>query len=204
MAATELTEQRGIAVDASRRPARQTGGQPLAAAIAAAWLYAYTSIWAATLAVAGLLALAGRALLHPTRQVLGLTLRGDRNPPPHLAHVLILAAHNIPVAAWPLLLGLTGAARHRLARSVADSVVLACVIVNTLPVGAALAAYGTPLLPYVPQLPLEWAGLALGYGSWLVQRKRTLSTGERIVWLALIASVLLCAAALETLAVPHR
>jgi len=194
MAATELTGS----------PPPQTGSRGLPRGVAAAWLHAYTAIWIATLAAAGLLALGGRTLLHSTRQVLGLNLTAGRHPPPNIGHILTLAAHNIPVAAWPLLLGLTGAARHRLGRRFADTVVLACVTANTLPVGAALAAYGTPLLPYVPQLPLEWAGLALGYGSWLVQRQRALTTGERFVWFALIASVLLCAAALETLAVPHR
>ncbi len=55
---------------------------------------------------------------------------------------------------------------------------LACIIVNTLQVGAALGAYGTALLPYIPQLPLEWGGLALGASAWLVQRRRALTVSE--------------------------
>jgi hypothetical protein len=169
-----------------------------------AWLYAYTAVWVATLVPAALLALAGRALALPVRHLLALALTAHRNPPPRVGHILALAAHNIPIAAWPLLLGLAGAHRHRLATHVADGVLLACIILNTLPVGAALGAYGAPLLPYIPQLPLEWAGLALGASAWLVQRRRALSVPEGLGLLALIAGVLLCAAVLETVEVPHR
>jgi hypothetical protein len=174
------------------------GGSPVA------WLYAYTAVWVATLIPAALLALAGRALALPVRHLLALALTAHRNPPPRVGHILALAAHNIPIAAWPLLLGLAGAHRHRLATHVADGVLLACIILNTLPVGAALGAYGAPLLPYIPQLPLEWAGLALGASAWLVQRRRALSVPEGLGLLALIAGVLLCAAVLETVEVPHR
>jgi hypothetical protein len=169
-----------------------------------AWLYAYIATWIATLTPAVLIALAGRALTLLVRRLLGLALLAHRNPPPRIGHVLALAAHNIPIAAWPLLLGLMGAHRHRLTMHVADGVLVACMILNTLPVGAALGAYGATLLPYVPQLPLEWAGLALGASAWLVQRHRALTVTERLWLLALSSGVLLCAAVLETVAVPHR
>jgi len=162
------------------------------------------AIWAATLAPAALVALAGGTLVTPVRRTLALALTPARNPPPQVGHVLALAAHNIPIGAWPLLLGLAAADRHRLARHAADSVLTACIIANTLPVGAAIGAYGPALIAYIPQLPLEWAGLALGYGSWLVQRQRALSARERLVWLGLIVAMLLVGAMLESVAVPHR
>ena len=115
----------------------------------------------------------------------------------------MLTAHNIPIAAWPLLLGLAGAQSSRRGRTAADTLVLACMLANVVPVGAALGAYGTALLPYVPQLPLEWAGLAAGYAGWLVQRRRPLTARARLAWLALICG-LLAAGVLETAAVPHR
>jgi hypothetical protein len=193
MAATELSTSPG-----------RTGHRWLPAGLPAAWLHAYAAVWIATLVPAGLIALAGRTLALPARHLLGLALTAQHNPPPHIEHVLALAAHNIPIAAWPLLLGLTGAHRHRLAMRVADGVLLACIILNTLPVGAALGAYGTAVLPYIPQLPLEWGGLALGASAWLTQRRRPLTVPEALGLLALTAGVLLCAAALETVAVPHR
>jgi hypothetical protein len=193
MAATELTWWR-------RRAARRW----LPVGLARMWLHAYAAVWAATLTAAAIIALVGQPLAALVRRVLGLALSAQRNPPPHVGHVLALAAHNIPIAAWPLLLGVLGAHRHRLATHVADGVLLACIIANTLPVGAALGAYGTAVLPYIPQLPLEWGGLALGASGWLVQRRRALAASEGIGVFVLIACVLLCAAALETVAVPHR
>jgi hypothetical protein len=176
----------------------------LPAGLPRAWLRAYTATWIATLGFAALVALAGEPLTSTTRHLLGLRLTPHHNAPPHFEHVLALAAHNIPIFAWPLLLCVTAAHRHSLARRMADTVLLACVMVNTLQVGAALGAYGAPLLPYVPNVPVEWAGLALGASSWLVQRRRALTVHEGLVWLALTAGVLLCAATLETVAVPHR
>jgi hypothetical protein len=146
----------------------------------------------------------GASLVLPIRQLLGLRLAAGVNPPPGVEHVLTLSAHNVPICAWPLLLGVVGAHRHRLARRLGDGLVLACMIANTLPVGAALGACGTRLLPYLPQLPLEWAALALGASGWLIQRRRALSIGEGLWSVALIVCVLLCAAVLETAAVPHR
>jgi len=167
----------------------------------AAWLRAYAAIWVATLGSAALVALLGAPITRTVRHLLGLRLEPDRNPPPQVGHVLALAAHNIAIAAWPLLLGVAGAHQHRLARHVADGVLLACIAVNTVLVGGALGAYGTSLLPYIPQLPLEWAALALGASSWLTHRRTALTFAE---WLAAIACLLVCAAVLETGAVPHR
>jgi hypothetical protein len=185
-------------------PSRRTERRWLPAGLGAAWLYAYAGVWIATLVPAVLVALVGQPLVLPVRHVLGLTLTAHRNPPPGIGHVLFSEAHNLPIVAWPLLLGLIGAHRHPLAKHVADGLLTACIIVNTLQVGAALGAYGAPLLPYLPQLPVEWGGLALGASAWLVQRRRALTVAEGLGLLALIAGVLLCSAALETVAVPHR
>lgn len=175
-----------------------------ACGISAAWLYAYATLWTCTLATAGAVAVLGRPLSSATRQLLGLTLTPSQTAPPHLSHVLALAAHNIPIAAWPLLLGVAGVGRHRLAVRAADGVLVACMLANTVPVGAAIGAYGSAVIAYVPQLPAEWAGLAIGYGSWLVERRRPVGSRERLQWLTLIAATLLLAAGLETVTVPHR
>jgi hypothetical protein len=156
------------------------------------------------LGAAAVAALAGESFAITTRRLLELRLTANATPAPTVERVLALSAHNIPIAAWPLLLGVMGTQRHRLGRRIADTVVIACIMANVLPVGAALGSYGPSLLPYVPQLPLEWAGLALGASSWLVQRRGALTLGEGLVWLFLIVGALLCAAVLETVGVPHR
>jgi hypothetical protein len=185
-------------------PSRRTGSRWLPAGLGVAWLYAYAGVWIATLVPAALVALAGQPLVLPVRHALGLALTAQRNPPPGIGHVLFSEAHNLQIVAWPLLLGLIGAHRHPLAKHVADGLLTACIIVNTLQVGAALGAYGTPLLPYIPQLPVEWGGLALGASAWLIQRDRALTVSEGLGLLALITVAVLCAAVLETVAVPHR
>lgn len=178
---------------------RRLGGE-----VARAWVCAYTTLWAATLATAALIALAPATVTAAVRETLALSLTATATGPPVPGRVLTLAAHNIPIAAWPLLLGLLGVGSEPRARRGADILVGACLLANTLPVGAAVGVYGARLLPYVPQLPIEWAALAVGYGGWLVQRRRVMSGGERLLSLALVIVVLVLAAALETYAVPHR
>ena len=169
-----------------------------------AWAAAYAAVWAATLGFAVPVAAAGPPLTTPVQRLLGLRLMRSVNPPPGLSRVVALTAHNLPIAAWPILLGVLGAHRHHLSTRIADTVVLGTLTANVLPVGAALGAYGTALLPYVRQLPAEWAGLALGSGAWLVQRKTPLTVKEGAVWFALTGCVLFCAAVFETFGVPHR
>jgi hypothetical protein len=187
MAAAELT------VASSRRP---LGPERRA------WLAAYGAVWAATLASAAIVAVA--ELRPSVRHWLRLRLQARETPPPSLGHVLALTAHNLPVAAWPLLLGAVGAHRHRLGRRTADALLVGCVAVNLVPVGAALGAYGPRLLPYLPQLPFEWAALAAGAASWITHREDPLRVRDGVLRLALIAGALLAAAVLETTAVPHR
>jgi hypothetical protein len=193
MAATELSP-----------PFREGARRWLPAGLPARWLHAYAAIWIATLAPAAIVALVGQPLVLPVHHWLALALMARLNPSPEVGYVLALAAHNIPIASWPLLLGVLGAHRHRLATHIADGVLLACIIVNTLPVGAALGAYGGAVLPYLPHLPVEWGGLALGASAWLAQRRQALTVSEGIGLFVLSAGVLVCAAVIETVAVPHR
>jgi hypothetical protein len=164
------------------------------------WLHAYAAVWATTLLPAAVVWLIGGKLAADVRRV----FVRHRSPAPHVAHVLVLTAHNIPIVSWPLLLGLWGAHRHPRSTRIADALLLVCVIANAAPVGLELGAYGTVLLPYLPNLPVEWAGMALGASGWLAQRRRALTVREGLAMFALIAVVLLCAAVLETAAVPHR
>jgi hypothetical protein len=190
MATAELSEARGA--------------PRLLRALRRAWPRAYAAVWLSTLCSAVLVALLGAGAEGHVRALLRLGLQAAANAPPSLGRVVALAAHNFPIAAWPVLLGVLGAHQHRLGRQVADVAVLGSLLANTAPVGAAFAAYGAPLLAYVPQLPLEWAGLALGASAWLVQRHGPLTAREGLLLSGLTAIVLLCAAVLETVAVPHR
>ncbi len=136
--------------------------------------------------------------------MLGLRLSPTTNSPPDLDRVLGLAAHNIPIVSWPLLLGGLGAHRTTAGRRAADCLVLACVAGNVVPVGAALGAYGSALVAYVPQLPLEWGALCIGADAWFAHRDRPIDASEALRRLALIVSLLSIAAVVETVAAPHR
>jgi hypothetical protein len=169
-----------------------------------AWLAAYGATWVLTLIPAALLAIDVAKVDGPVRHTLGASLNPQQNPPPNIGHVLMLVAHNLPLAAWPLLLGVMGAHRRRLTRQLTDTLVAAWLTANVLPVGAALGAYGPRLLAFIPQVPFEWAALALGASAWLMQRREPLTIREGLALFAVIGGLLLCAAVLETVAVPHR
>jgi hypothetical protein len=171
---------------------------------ARAWLITYVAIWALTLGCAAIVALIGAPVSVPVHHLLELRLSSSTNPRADLDRVLGLAAHNILIVSWPLLLGALGVHRSRRARCVADCLVLACIVINVAPVGAALGAYGLALVPYVPQLPLEWGALCAGADAWLQHRESPIGRAEALRRLAMIASLLCVAALLETLATPRR
>jgi hypothetical protein len=169
-----------------------------------AFALAYAGVWAATLSGWIALELLGEGAKAGARSLIGARPDASAGPEPRLCHVLALAAHNLPIAAWPLLLSVVVAHRQRLQRLCADALLAVVLIVNTAPVGAALAVYGTRLVVFIPQLPLEWAALSLGAASWLSQRNRPLTPRQGLTMLGVIAALVTVAAALETLAVPHR
>jgi hypothetical protein len=130
--------------------------------------------------------------------------------PPHptltgsLNDWLAITAENVRVLAAPFLLWPLGAHHSRHGRRAGDTIVLAVIAVNAIPVGIALGRWQSRLIPYVPQLPLEWAALILAVSAWLTIRTTT-ATRHRIAGLAASTAVLvLTAAALETWATPHR
>ena len=188
MAATELS-----ATTTARRHAHAGG---LAVMIARV----YALLWVVTLAAAA--ATASLGLTDAVRGLLRLSLSGDTTPGPSPRVFAVVALHNLPVCGWPLLLPAAGAYRSRRCKFAATGLVAGAVTANAALVGAALGAYGTRLLPYVPQLPLEWLALAGGAAGWAAQRSasdrraRTLAAG-------VVVAAVLAAAALESYAVPH-
>ena len=176
--------------------------QPGTRGVKAACALSYAGVWTATGLAAALVRMGGRPFATAVHEALGLKLAGTGVHAHPLANIAVLLAHNLPIAAWPLLLGIAGADRTRAGRAVGDVLVFAGVAANSIPVGAALGAYGSALLAYVPQLPVEWAALALGAAAWIIERRRALSRQERVIWLAAIVVAVLAAATLETMAVP--
>ena len=182
----------------ARSALRRSGGaQPVRA-----WLVVLALLWALTL-LADLTTTAIAPLAEAARELLTLRLVPTTNPPPSLGRVLAIAAHNIETAGWPLLLPLLDAQRRRWSRALADIAVVANLAVNAILVGLALGAYDARLLAYVPQLPLEWAGLAVAPADWWL-RRTDFARGPRLVPLIALVLLLGLAALLETVCVPHR
>lgn len=124
------------------------------------------------------------------------TLRGT------IADALSILATNLRLLAVPCALALLGFQRGRRAQGFGDLVVGAVVTLNALRVGLALGRYGTELIPYVPQLPIEWLALALSASTWMTARRGTQPLQLRTpVLLTLLAAV--SAAAIEVLLTPH-
>jgi len=94
--------------------------------------------------------------------------------------------------------------RGRATRTLADALVLANLLAPALLLASALAGYGPRALPYLPHVPVEWAGIATGAGGWLIERHRPLTARERATWITATIAILTCAASIETYLVPHR
>jgi hypothetical protein len=121
---------------------------------------------------------------------------------PSAARMLSVGATNAFAAGWPLLLALLDGPQ-RAVRAVHRALIAGWLAVNVIPVGAAIGAYGTRILPYLPHLPLEWTAVALALAGYLHARGRQ-APGQALLAPALtLVVVLIAAAALETYATPH-
>ena len=113
-----------------------------------------------------------------------------------------IAADNARVLSAPFLLAFFRFPAHPRTRQFGDLLIAGVLGANALRVGLALGRWHTRLLPYVPQLPLEWLAAALAGAAWLALR-----TGARrqtaIAYLAAVLVVVTAAAAVETIATPH-
>jgi hypothetical protein len=121
-----------------------------------------------------------------------------------VSDALAILANNLRALTAPFVLGMLGLARTRTGRRVGDLVVLGVAAANAIPVGLALGRWQARLLPYVPQLPLEWAGLATAGAGWLHARTGIISTRQLTVLAGVTVILLAGAATVETWCTPHR
>ncbi len=188
------------AAELSERPA---GRAAFARELWPAWVRAYAVLWGFTLgACLVVLVVPGGPAL--ARRVLPLTLDAAHNPPPSLAGVASITVNNTLRSVWPLALGLIDLQRWRVTRLLADGAVVGNLLVSGVLVGAAVGGYGVRVLAFLPHLPLEWGGLAVGAAGWVVERQRRLTGRERPAAALLTFSVVLIAATAEIYFVPHN
>lgn len=133
--------------------------------LARATAAAYAGLWGATLIGAALAGLTGVQLVTvdaPRPDVLPVTLQTAGG----------LLAHNAVVAVWPVALAAVWATTPGL-RALGDVLVVASVAAQGLVVGGAIGQHPW-LWRWLPHLPLEWLGIAIGAAAWLQQRRRDL------------------------------
>jgi hypothetical protein len=159
----------------------------LAIALSYAVLLSITLLGATLGALAPALAPGGRP--HPT-------LHGS------LGDLVSIAGTNARVLSAPFLLALFRFPSDRRSCQLGDLLVVVLLGGNALRVGLALGRDRGALLPYLPQLPLEWLAAALAAAAWL-----TLRTGARkrtgLAYVAAVLVLVAAAAAIETICTPH-
>ena len=167
----------------------------------------YLLAYLATLA--GLLLLAAAVgAVGPVRDLAHTLVPFDWRIAPHdpnahdVATALSLWFHNARVALAPLAAA-AAVQTHRGRLHRAGDLLLGVVFAaNVIPLAVELGTWGSRLLPYIPNAPVELLALVAGPVSWwLVTRGRL---PVRSLWLtaAIVVALLLLAACLETWAVP--
>ena len=122
----------------------------------------------------------------------------------NLADALSILQNNARVLAAPFLLYLLGFPASRTGRLAGDILVALLTAASAVPVGLELGRWHARLLPFLPQLPLEWAALAVAISAWLTARHNHAHPLQLALLAVLTLALLVAAAALETWATPHR
>lgn len=185
---TEAAFTRTATVAVRRRPPDVPARAHLRrAAAAVAWIWLLTAAGAMVAQLAP--GLAPSAHPHPT-------LHGT------LGELASVIANNLRVLAAPFLLAVFRWPGGRLTRRLGDLVIAGLIAENTIAVGLALGGWGERLVPYVPQLALEWTALGTAGAAWLTARdggRRGVLTVYALATFALTIS----AAAVEVELTPH-
>ena len=122
----------------------------------------------------------------------------------NLGDALSILQNNARVLAAPFLLYLFRFPASRTGRLAGDLLVALLAAANAVPVGLELGRWHARLLPFLPQLPLEWAALAVAISAWLTTRHNHAHLSQLALLATLALALLVAAAALETWATPHR
>ena len=119
-----------------------------------------------------------------------------------LGDFMSIAAINARILSAPFLLALFRFPAQRFTRRLGDLAIGGVLGANALRVGLALGRWHARLLPYVPQLPLEWLAAAVAAVSWLALRT-DVRRRTALAYLAAVLVLVVAAAAVETIATPH-
>ena len=124
---------------------------------------------------------------------------------PSASAVASILLNNLRVLAAPFILVAARFERARRSRLAGDTVVAAILVVNGIAVGLALGRWRGTLVPFLPQLPLEYLAAATAAAAWLDTRRRPRPSRPRSAVINGAATITLTAgaAAIEVLLTPH-
>ena len=136
---------------------------------------------------------------------LGPATRPHATLHPSLEAIASIVLNNVRVLAAPFILVAARFDRSRVSRVAGDTIVTAILIGNAIAVGLALGRWRGALIPFVPQLPVEYLAAATAATVWLNARRRSALSAPSIAVTSAVATLGLtaAAAAIEVLLTPH-
>jgi hypothetical protein len=124
---------------------------------------------------------------------------------PTLEAIASILLNNARVLAAPFILVAARFDRGRVSRLVGDTILAAILGSNAIAIGLALGRWRGALIPFVPQLPIEYLAAATAATTWLNARRHAAASAPSIATTGAAATVGLtaAAAAIEVLLTPH-
>ena len=193
MAAPELTRSpTSPGIGYPRAPSRAEGPRPHLRVAFLCWV---------TLAAATALG-AGAAIAWPT---LGPASRPHATVHPSLGAIASILLNNLRVLAAPFILTAARFGATRASRLGGDAIVATILFGNAVVVGLAVGRWRGALIPFLPQLPVEYLAAATAAAAWLDARRHAPARGPQLAAANAVATIGLAAAAaaIEVLLTPH-
>jgi hypothetical protein len=136
---------------------------------------------------------------------LGPSTRPHATLHPSLGAIASILLNNLRVLAAPFILAAARFGATRTSRLTGDAIVATILASNAAAVGLALGRWRDALIPFIPQLPIEYLAAAVAAAAWLDARRRTSRAGSQIAIASVAATIGLtaAAAAIEVLLTPH-
>jgi hypothetical protein len=136
---------------------------------------------------------------------LGPATRPHATLHPSLQAIASILLNNLRVLAAPFILATARFGSNRVSRLAGDTIVATILVGNAIAVGLAFGRWRGPLIPFVPQLPIEYLAAATPAALWVEARRHASAPARRIVVTTAAATIGLAAAAaaMEVLLTPH-
>jgi hypothetical protein len=124
---------------------------------------------------------------------------------PSLDAIASILLNNLRVLAAPFILAAARFGATRTGRLAGDATVATILVGNAVAVGLALGRWRGALIPFLPQLPIEYLAAATAAAAWLDARRHAVPRGPQIAIAnaAVTIGLAAAAAAIEVLLTPH-